>query len=94
MLAIHDTTALNFTKHAGSKEGFGEIGNGRDIGLYVHPTIVVEAAGAGAIGVNHAGGILGLAGVSANPRAMRRGRPCATASANSRIVRAGVGSKA
>jgi hypothetical protein len=64
VLAIHDTSALNFTKHVKSKQDFGKIGNGRDIGLYVHPTIVVEAAAAGAIGVDHAGGILGLAGIS------------------------------
>jgi Transposase DDE domain len=64
VLAIHDTTTLNFTKHAKSKKDFGKIGNGRDIGLYAHPTIVVEAAAAGAIGVDHAGGILGLAGIS------------------------------
>jgi len=62
VLAIHDTTTLNFTKHAKSKKDFGKIGNGRDIGFYVHPTIVVEAAAAGVIGVDHAGGILGLAG--------------------------------
>jgi hypothetical protein len=62
VLAIHDTTAFNFTRHAKSKRDFGKIGNGRDIGLYAHPTIVVEAAAAGAIGVDHAGAILGLAG--------------------------------
>jgi hypothetical protein len=63
VLAIQDTTDLNFTKHAKSKSGFGAIGNGLDIGLYIHPVIVVEAA-TGPGGVNHAGGILGLAGVS------------------------------
>ena len=44
VLAIQDTTDLNFTKHAKSKSGFGVIGNGLDIGLYIHPVIVVEAA--------------------------------------------------
>jgi len=63
VLAIQDTSALNFTKHAKSKSGFGVIGNGLDIGLYVHPVIVVEAAAEGR-GVNHAGGVLGLAGAS------------------------------
>jgi len=64
VLAIQDTTDLNFTKHAKSKSGFGPIGNGLDLGLYIHPVIVVEAAAPGMVGVDHAGGILGLADVS------------------------------
>jgi hypothetical protein len=64
VLAIQDTTDLNFTKHAKSKSGFGVIGKGLDLGLYIHPVIVVEAARAGIRGVNHAGGIIGLAGAS------------------------------
>lgn len=64
VLAIQDTTDFNVAKHAKSKHGFGVIGNGDDPGFYVHPVIVVEAAAAGVRGVDHAGGILGLAGVS------------------------------
>lgn len=52
VLAIQDTTELNFSGHAGSKEGFGTVGNGLDIGLFLHPVIVVDAQN---------GGILGLA---------------------------------
>lgn len=66
VLAIQDTTALNFTKHAKSKQGFGVIGPGLDLGLYVHPVIAVEASASG--GVDHAGGILGLVGVSIHRR--------------------------
>ena len=43
VLAIQDTTELNFSGHAGSKRGFGVVGNGRDIGLFLHPVIVVDA---------------------------------------------------
>ena len=52
VLAIQDTTELNFSQHGGSKRGFGKVGNGVDIGLFLHPVVVVAA---------DSGGILGLA---------------------------------
>jgi hypothetical protein len=61
VLAIQDTTELNFAGHVGSKRGFDVVGNGRDIGLFVHPVIVVEAGDSDPRQVGHAGGILGLA---------------------------------
>src|ERR1700689_5484539 len=61
VLAIQDTTELNFSGHAGSKRGFGVVGNGRDIGLFLHPVIVVDAGDGDPRQVGHAGGILGLA---------------------------------
>lgn len=57
VLAIQDTSELNFSGHAGRKQGFGSVGNGKDIGLFVHPVIVVEAVE----GEPRNGGILGLA---------------------------------
>jgi hypothetical protein len=62
VLAIQDTTELNFSGHRGSKRGFGVVGNGRDIGLFLHPVIVVDAGDGHPDQVGHAGGILGLAG--------------------------------
>jgi len=53
VLAIQDTTEFNFPRHADSKRGFGRSGNDRDLGLFLHPTIAVDA--------NH-GGIIGLVG--------------------------------
>ena len=50
-LAVMDTTELNFAGHTASKRGFGTVGNGKDIGVLVHPVIAVDA--------DH-GGILGL----------------------------------
>jgi hypothetical protein len=44
---------LNFATHTGRKVGFGSVGNGRDIGVFVHPVVAVDA--------EH-GGILGLVG--------------------------------
>jgi len=43
VLAISDTSELNFAGHAGRKQGFGKVGNGRDIGLFVHPVIALDA---------------------------------------------------
>jgi hypothetical protein len=51
VLAIQDTTELHFAGHAASKRGFGTAGNGHDIGLFVHPTIAVDAATGGVIGL-------------------------------------------
>lgn len=53
VLAIQDTTEMNFSGHTGSKKGFGPVGNGEDIGLFLHPQIALDA---------ESGGVLGLAG--------------------------------
>ncbi len=53
VLAIQDTTELNFPEHGDSKRGFGTSGNGQDIGLFIHPTVAVDA---------HSGGVIGLVG--------------------------------
>lgn len=55
VLAIQDTTEINFAAHANSKQGFGTVGNGTDIGLFLHPLVAVDAL--------H-GGIIGLAGAA------------------------------
>jgi hypothetical protein len=43
VLAIQDTTEFNFPGHAASKSDFGRSGNNRDLGLFLHPTIAVDA---------------------------------------------------
>lgn len=53
VLVIQDTTGINYAHHAKSKRGSGKAGNGEDIGLFLHPLLVVEA---------ETGGVLGLAG--------------------------------
>jgi Transposase DDE domain len=64
VLAIQDTTELNFPAHNASKRGFGRSGNGQDIGLFIHPTIAVDARSGGMIGlvgaqlINRTGGKL------------------------------------
>ena len=51
MLAIQDTTELHFTNHTASKKGFGTGGNGVDLGLFLHPTLAVDADNGGIIGL-------------------------------------------
>jgi hypothetical protein len=53
VLAAADTSEFNFATHTGRKVGFGTVGNGRDIGVLVHPIVAVDA---------ESGGILGLVG--------------------------------
>jgi hypothetical protein len=61
VLAIQDTTELNFSGHVKSKRDFGVVGNGRDLGVFLHPVIVADAGQRGARSVGHAGGLIGLA---------------------------------
>jgi hypothetical protein len=53
VLAIAGTSEINFAGNTGRKRGFGTVGNGMDIGVFVHPIV--------AMGAQH-GGILGLVG--------------------------------
>jgi len=53
VLAIQDTTELNFQCHSGRTHGLGTVGNGRDAGLFVHPVLALDA---------ETGACLGLAG--------------------------------
>jgi hypothetical protein len=52
-LLLQDTSEINFEAKAGRKRGLGRVGNGKDVGLFVHPAVVVDAAD---------GSLLGLAG--------------------------------
>jgi hypothetical protein len=55
VLIIQDTTEINYQAKAGRKRGLGRVGNGTDVGLFVHPALVVDAED---------GSILGLAGAT------------------------------
>ena len=55
VLAVADTSEINFATHTGRKLGFGPVGNGKDIGVFVHPIIALDAEN---------GGILGLVGAA------------------------------
>jgi DDE family transposase len=54
VLAIQDTSEINYQAKAGRKRGLGTVGNGTDIGLFVHPVLVVDAKDGGCYGLAHA----------------------------------------
>jgi len=51
VLAIQDTSELNYQAHAGRTRGLGTVGNGRDAGLFVHPVLAVEADSGACLGL-------------------------------------------
>jgi len=51
VLAIMDTTELDFPNHEASKHGFGNCGNGEHPGLFLHPVLAVDADKGGVIGL-------------------------------------------
>lgn len=65
ILAIQDTSELNFEHHADRVTGLGPAGNGSDRGLFVHPIAAVEAG---------TGSLLGLAGGRIWTRPHQRGK--------------------
>ena len=55
VLLIEDTSEINYEAKAKRKRGLGRVGNGADVGLFVHPALAVDAAD---------GSVLGLAGAT------------------------------
>jgi hypothetical protein len=51
VLAIQDTTELNFQRHARRTRGLGPVGNGTDQGLFLHPLLAVAAEGGRCLGL-------------------------------------------
>ena len=43
VLAIQDTSEINYQSQSGRKRGLGTVGNGTDVGLFVHPVLAVDA---------------------------------------------------
>ena len=43
VLAIQDTSEINYQAQSGRKHGLGKVGNGTDAGLFVHPVLAVDA---------------------------------------------------
>ena len=52
---IEDTSEINYEAKARRKRGLGRVGDGADVGLFVHPALAVDAAD---------GAVLGLAGAT------------------------------
>lgn len=50
ILGIQDTTEINYQNHDGRAHGLGTVGNGKDIGFFIHPMIALDASTGGVIG--------------------------------------------
>lgn len=53
VLAIQDTSELNYQAHAARVSGLGTVGNGSDAGMFVHPLLAVDAADGTCLGLAH-----------------------------------------
>ena len=53
VLAIQDTTELNYQAHARRVSGLGTVGNGSDVGLFLHPLLAVDAEEGTCLGLAH-----------------------------------------
>lgn len=51
IVAIQDTTEINFAGASGRRGGFGPAGNGRDPGYFIHPVIAVDVQAEAVIGL-------------------------------------------
>ena len=54
VLAIQDTSELNYQAQSGRKRRLGKVGNGTDVGLFVHPVLAVDAETEQCLGLAHA----------------------------------------
>lgn len=51
VLAIQDTTEINHQRHKNKVSGLGTVGNGVDIGFFLHPMLVLEAGSGSCLGI-------------------------------------------
>lgn len=55
VLAINDTSEINLQSHAGrlKPSGQGVVGNNKDVGFFIHPTVIVDASSGLPLGLSH-----------------------------------------
>ena len=55
VLAISDSSEINLQSHAGrlKPEGIGVVGNNKDLGFFIHPTLVLNAENGLPLGLSH-----------------------------------------
>ena len=53
VLAIQDTTELNYQAHRARVRGLGTVGNGVDAGLFLHPLLALDADDGTCLGLAH-----------------------------------------
>ena len=54
VLAISDTSEINLQSHIGrlQSEGLGVVGNNKDVGFYIHPTLILDAESGFPLGIS------------------------------------------
>jgi hypothetical protein len=50
VLGVQDTTELNYQRHANRVSGLGTVGNGKDLGFFLHPMVVLDAGSGACLG--------------------------------------------
>jgi hypothetical protein len=53
VLLIQDTSEINYQAHARRVQGLGSVGNGTDIGFFIHPVLAVDAQDGACLGLAH-----------------------------------------
>jgi Transposase DDE domain len=53
VLLLEDTSEINYQAHAGRVEGLGKVGNGKDVGFFLHPVLAVDAQEYTCLGLAH-----------------------------------------
>lgn len=51
IVAIQDSSEINFKDRAAGRRGFGPAGNGRDLGFFLHPVVAVDADSEAVLGL-------------------------------------------
>jgi hypothetical protein len=51
VLAIQDTSEIHYQAQSGRKQRLGAVGNGSDVGLFIHPVLAVDAEGQECLGL-------------------------------------------
>jgi hypothetical protein len=51
VLLIEDSSEINYAAKTSRKRGLGRVGNGKDVGLFVHPALAVDAADGSVLGL-------------------------------------------
>lgn len=53
VLAIQDSSEINLQRHGARVKGLGTVGNGADLGFFVHPLLAVDADDGACVGLAH-----------------------------------------
>jgi len=55
VLSVSDTSEINLQRHSGrlKQEGVGVVGNNRDLGFWLHPSLVLDAKSGFPLGLSH-----------------------------------------